>query len=70
MSDDEHRHWRAIRRGSSRRQLTEASLVLTAVDVTHVISKDDELEDWCLKVPEEVAPLSTGEPAAATAAGA
>jgi membrane associated rhomboid family serine protease len=58
MSDDEHRHWRAIRRGSSRRQLTEASLVLTAVDVTHVISKDDELEDWCLKVPEEVAPAA------------
>ena len=56
MDEIEHGNWRAIRRGANRRQLTEASLVLTAVELPHVIVKDDEHHDWCLKVPDQVAP--------------
>ena len=50
MVDHEHDSWRPIRRGATRRQLMEASLVLTAVDVEHVVVKDEA--DWCLRVPD------------------
>ena len=53
MTHHDYDHWRPIRRGSTRRQLAEASLVLTAVGVEHVVSKDEY--DWCLKVPEDQA---------------
>lgn len=54
MTQESHEHWRAIRRGASRRQLMEASLVLTAVEVEHVLVEEEH--DWCLKVPDVQAP--------------
>ncbi len=54
MTDVEHKHWRAIQRGATRRKLMEASLVLTAVDVEHVVIQEEH--DWCLKVPDAQAP--------------
>jgi len=54
MTHHEYDHWRPIRRGATRRRLMEASLVLTAVDVTHVVIRDEH--DWCLKVPDAEAP--------------
>lgn len=56
MTHDDHEHWRAIRRGATRRALMEASLVLTAVDVPHVVVEDEV--DWCLKVPDAQAPAA------------
>jgi len=54
MTHHDYEHWRPIRRGPTRRQLMEASLVLTAVDVKHVVVKDEH--DWCVRVPDEQAP--------------
>jgi membrane associated rhomboid family serine protease len=54
MTDLEHGQWRAIVRGATRRELMEASLVLTAVDVEHVVV--EEQDDWCLRVPDTRAP--------------
>ena len=49
MTHHDYDEWRPIRRGATRRRLMEASLVLTAVDVTHVVIRDEH--DWCIKVP-------------------
>jgi rhomboid protease GluP len=54
MTHHDYDHWRPVHRGATRRRLMEASLVLTAVDVTHVVIRDEH--DWCLKVPEAEAP--------------
>jgi membrane associated rhomboid family serine protease len=43
-------HWRAVRRGITRRSLEEASLVLTAMDISNHLEKDSF--DWSLVVPE------------------
>ncbi|MEM8768525.1 MAG: hypothetical protein AAGE43_13840, partial [Pseudomonadota bacterium] len=59
MSDVEHQHWRPIQRGATRRKLMEASLVLTAVDLEHVVIRDEH--DWCLKVPEAQAPQALAQ---------
>ena len=56
MTDHEYEHWRPIHRGATRRQLMEASLVLTAVDVQHAVVQDEH--DWCVRVPDEVAPAA------------
>ncbi len=50
MTHHDYDQWHPIRRGATRRRLMEASLVLTAVDVTHVVVRDEH--DWCLRVPE------------------
>ena len=54
MTHHDYDEWRPIRRGATRRRLMEASLVLTAVDVTHVVIRDEH--DWCIKVPDAQAP--------------
>ena len=41
MSHVDHKHWRPIQRGPTRRKLMEASLVLTAVDVEHVVVQEE-----------------------------
>jgi len=56
MAYHDYDHWRSIRRGASRRQLTEASLVLTAVDVQHVVVEEEH--DWCVRVPDQDAPAA------------
>lgn len=56
MTQHDYDQWRAIRRGATRRRLMEASLVLTAVDVKHVVIRDEH--DWCLKVTDEDAPVA------------
>lgn len=55
---DPEKRWRAIRRGPSRQSLTEASLVLIAMNIEHVIRSDDF--DWYLAVPEALAPDAVG----------
>ena len=50
MNHPEETVWRSVRRGASRRTLSEASLVLSAVEIRHEIRRD--VDDWYLVVPE------------------
>lgn len=56
MSLSQETVWRSVRRGASRRALSEASLVLSAVEIRHEIRRD--VDDWYLVVPESDAPLA------------
>lgn len=51
-------HWVVIRRGSNRRELADAELVLTAIGIPHRIDREG---DWTLSVPAEEVPAANAE---------